>query len=412
MPKFTAEANPDILKLRWTGDDEQDHESFQLWRRMVILHASSNNRGQIMRGLLDEESEVHEAQAAATFLGIVCAGGAMRAIVEECTIPHDGFTMFQNITKHYEDHYKPLAHRAAIAYFNVPDHNGMTLGEYSVKVTRTLRRLQAADPTQFTDVKFLENILTTGEDRVVRTPPEVTPSMRAHWHLRIRDAHRARLDHAAGAVPQEAAGEPAQETTGQTPVTPPPPNFYTGITVSAFFDYVRTLRTLNPATPTSTQRIMSVGARTSPQRPTRPCWHWVNKGNCSYAGRCRFAHPPASSTRSGGAPRDTRGKGRFTHRNPEFRSRQLRYNRSATARPSVLNPDTSKQELCINHICGRCRGKCPRIHISMDTILRQHKATDAPIQSASTDVTSEIDRMDISDDVDTIRDDARKYFSQ
>lgn len=68
MPKFTADASPALLKLLWMGDDDQDHDSFQLLGRMVVLYASSQNRGQFIHGLLDVDSATHEGEAAATFL--------------------------------------------------------------------------------------------------------------------------------------------------------------------------------------------------------------------------------------------------------------------------------------------------------------------------------------------------------
>eukprot|EP00041_Stephanoeca_diplocostata_P039322 m.1613093 g.1613093 ORF g.1613093 m.1613093 type:complete len:222 (+) comp25368_c0_seq79:181-846(+) len=175
MSKFTTAADPLLMKLRWLSDDNQDHESFNLWYRMVVLHASSHNGGLLMRGLLDVDSPVHEGQAAATFSGIVCVGGAMRAIVEECDSPNDGFTMFSEIKKHYDDQYRPLAHSAAVAFFNLPHHNGLTLTEYAVKITRTSKLLQSQNPELYSDVHMLEHMLTTGDNNEIRTPPEITP---------------------------------------------------------------------------------------------------------------------------------------------------------------------------------------------------------------------------------------------
>lgn len=62
----------------------------------------------------------------------------MRAIVEESKA-NDSFAMFDNITKHYENHYAPLANRAAITYFIIPHRSGMTLSKYSVKATQIIR---------------------------------------------------------------------------------------------------------------------------------------------------------------------------------------------------------------------------------------------------------------------------------
>ena len=197
MPKFIAHTNKELLSLRWLTDEGQTYESWQQWYKSCKLYAITNTRGIIMEGLMEEEASMAASAAAATFLGIVCAGGTMRAIVEEHIHPDDAFTIFTLIVKHYEGLYGPMANQIAIAFFYLPQHDDTSFEEYSAKATCVAKRLQATSPTEFSDDRFISNMLTTGDNLIVRTPDSISPAIRTSWHSRIQRANDRKAEFVA-----------------------------------------------------------------------------------------------------------------------------------------------------------------------------------------------------------------------
>lgn len=382
MPPFSQPITRELLQLQWGGDEGQTSSSWRTWRRMILLHASNSRGGQLLSGLTDEDAPVSQAAAAATFLGIVCNAGRMQAIVEESQIPNDGYQMFKDITEYYDTHFRPQELQEATAFFNVPAHSGMSLDDYYVRLTRSMKILNptGAYNSTYSDVQLLHNMLTTSGDNVVRTPAEITPRMRSAWYQKLAEAHRQRL---VTPNPDDTAPHPA----------------YAGITLSAFFAYVHAERLLNPATTSATTPVMATHHQ---KRNQPPCHYILHQQPCPYAERCRFSHevtpdvshrtavrpnshrhlPPRRVPKAFSAFRQQRGPrpGRTLH--PAHRQRRHIDNRHRQ-RPRTAN---AAREVCRNHQRGRCPGGCGRIHETTADALHRYRRLAVQRLNDATDV--------------------------
>jgi hypothetical protein len=334
-----------------------------------------------MEGLLDDEASMAASAAAATFLGIVCAGGTMRAIVEEHIHPDDAFTIFSLIVKHYEGLYGPMATQIAIAFFNLPQHEDASFEEYSAKATRVAKRLQATSPTEFSDDRFISNMLTTGDNLIIRTPDAVSPAIRTLWYSRIQRAH----DHKAEFMAlqhQAAILDPAA-------IPPAIPDFYAGINLSAFFQEVRAEQTVNPKSVVNTAPVMAVSTE------SKDCWHFATYGNCRLGDSCKYKHDHTTrsphwqcgsrrggrgsgrgrggrwnSRDSGGQTRNGRNGGRGGHQSHSS-NRHHPYQANARGKRgrNDKNSRPNSSTICTKFITGNCVGNCGRNHIALRDLL-------------------------------------------
>lgn len=395
MPKFIAHTNKELLSLRWLTDEGQTYESWQQWYKSCKLYAITNTRGIIMEGLMEEEASMAASAAAATFLGIVCAGGTMRAIVEEHIHPDDAFTIFTLIVKHYEGLYGPMANQIAIAFFNLPQHDDTSFEEYSAKATRVAKRLQATSPTEFSDDRFISNMLTTGDNLIVRTPDSISPAIRTSWHSRIQRANDRKAEFMAlrnqAAILDPAAAPPAI------------PDFYAGITLSAFFQEVRAEQTVNPKSVVTTAPVMAISTE------SKDCWHFATYGNCRFGDTCKYKHDHTTRSShwqyesrrggrgsgrgrggrwnnrgSGGQTREGRNGGYGRHQ-PHSSNRHHPYQantRGKRARNDKSNrPNNSTT--CAKFITGNCDGNCGRNHVALRDLISRLDNMSQPVASNS-----------------------------
>lgn len=398
MPRFIRSLHKDLLPLIWSGDEDQNYESFQDWKRAVISYASDSSHISTLHGLridIEQGATVAQATVAANLLQSICQGGHMQTIVEDCPIPDDGFTMWQEIVAYYTQMYQRAALATSSAWYYAPVHNDMSVDSYTTKATRILKQLTQHMPERYSACELIQNMLAVDENAMIRTPPDIPPAIRVEWQKRTHTAQELhRVDPEGGHLQK--------------------------ITLADFVAYIRQQQHLNPTQTVGTHPVIRLDYRqqSTPnghkpfQKRTQDthseeCRFYSKNGWCRYKAKCRYVHHDRPSQVQTSRRHNPHAAGK-RHSTPR---------RTQAPRAPSQQRNTST-DICRDYIQRRCnKNPCRLRHIKLADLLQQFQQRGIHRMSAANASTSAVStdspqRRSTGDDEDTVMHEASNHFQR